>query len=247
MAGLIRSPLEKRLQAWHGEDWHTTKGRIIRDVVYAIDTGLVTTVAFLAGVSASLVAINKVILAGLIEITSGTLAIFFGSYISTKAQKHFFEHQIERERREIEEDPEKETQEIRDIFAEMGFTEDEQEIAVKRITANKERWLEFMVQEEIGISPGLIDNPIQIGFISAGSFLVGAFPTILPFFIFDSVTIALPVSAISVLLFLFILGMFKTKVTKAHWLKSGIETLLFGGVSCAAGYLLGRIASSYFH
>lgn len=130
MAKLIRSPLENRLKAWHGEEWHTARGRIIRDVVYAIDTGLVTTVSFLAGISVSLITKNRVVLAGIIEVASGTLAIFFGAYISAKAQKHFFEHQIERERKEIEEDPQKETQEVRDIFGEMGFTKDEQEIAL---------------------------------------------------------------------------------------------------------------------
>jgi len=247
MTQLIRSPLEKRLQAWHGEEWHTTKGRIIRDVVYAIDTGLVTTVSFLAGISASLIIINKVILAGLIEIVSGTLAIFFGSYISTKAQKHFFENQIEREKKEIEQDPQKETQEIRDIFEEMGFTKDEQEIAVKRITANKQRWLDFMVQEEIGITPGLIDDPLQIGFISACSFLVGSLPAILPFFIFGSVNKALVASAISVFIFLFILGIVKTRITKIHWFISGLETLTIGALSCSGGFLLGRLAAGYFH
>lgn len=244
---LIRSPLEKRLKAWHGEDWHTTKGRIIRDIVYAVDTGLITTVSFLAGISVSLVTRDRVILAGLIEIVSGTLAIFSGSYISCKAQKHFFENQIERERKEIEEDPQKETQEIRDIFNDMGFIEEEQEIAVKRITADKDRWLKFMIQEEIGISPGLIDNPFEIGFISAGSFLVGAFPAILPFFIFANVSKALVVSAISVLTFLFILGIIKTRVTKTNWFLSGIETLSLGALSCGAGFFLGRIAAGYFH
>jgi len=247
MAQLPRSPLEERLKSWHGEVWHTTKGRIIRDIVYAIDTGLITTVSFLAGVSVSLATKNRIIVAGLIQIVSGTLAIFFGSYISTKAQKHFFENQIEREKREIEELPEKETQEIRDIFNEMGFTKEEQEIAVKRITADKDRWLEFMVQEEIGISPGLIDNPFEIGFISAGSFLVGAVPAILPFFVFNGMIKALSVSAISVLVFLFILGMAKSRITKVHWLVSGFETLLIGAISCSSGFVLGRIAASYFY
>ena len=180
MAQLIKNPIEERLKAWHGEDWHTTKGRMIRDVVYAIDTGLVTTVSFLAGASVSLVTREHVILAGLIQISSGTLAIFFGAYVSTKAQKHFFENQIEREKREIQDDPLKETQEIREIFADIGFNAEEQQIAVKHITADKDTWLKFMVQEEIGISPGLIDNPFEIGFLSAGSFLVGALPAIIP-------------------------------------------------------------------
>jgi VIT1/CCC1 family predicted Fe2+/Mn2+ transporter len=244
--GIPRSPLEKRLKLWHGESWHTTRGRAIRDIVYAIDTGLVTTVSFIAGVSASLVTIERIIIAGLIQIVSGMLAIFFGSYISTKAQKSFFENQIDREKREIEEDPEKETQEIREIFGEIGFSRDEQEIAVKHITSNKETWLKFMVQEEIGISPGLIDKPYEIGAISAVSFLIGAIPAIMPFFIFGTVVQALIISATSVLIFLFVLGVLKSKITKVKWYKSGLETLIIGSVSCGSGFLLGRIIAENF-
>jgi len=243
----IKSPLESRLKSWHGEDWHTAKGRIIRDIVYAIDTGLVTTVSFIAGVSVSLVSRNKIIAAGLIQIIAGTLAIFFGSYISTKAQKHFFEYQIEREKREIAEDPQKETQEIREIFGDMGFTREEQEMAVRRITADKERWLAFMVQEEIGITPGSIDNPLEIGIISAISFLVGSIPAITPFFMVEQVSHAFSIGAISVLAFLFIVGIFKTRITKAHWVLSGFETLLIGSLSCGSGFFLGRIVAAYFH
>lgn len=247
MEALSKNPIGNRLKAWHGEDWHTTKGRIIRDIVYAIDTGLVTTVSFLAGISVPLVTRERIIPAGLIQVTAGTLAIFFGSYISTKAQKHFFENQIERERREIEEDPHKETAEIRAIFSDMGFDKDEQEIAVRRITADKGRWLNFMVQEEIGISPGSIDNPLEIGVISAFSFLIGAFPAIFPFIMLPLAGQALRISAVSVLAFLFIVGVFKTKVTKAHWLLSGLETLSIGAISCGAGFFLGKVASGYFH
>ena len=104
-----------------------------------------------------------------------------------------------------------------------------------------------MVQEEIGISPGLIDNPFEIGFISAISFLVGAFPAITPFFIFNTTHKALLVSAVSVAAFLFILGVIKTRITKVNWLVSGMETLFIGALSCGAGFLLGRIVAGYFH
>ncbi|OGD53159.1 hypothetical protein A3K80_04480 [Candidatus Bathyarchaeota archaeon RBG_13_38_9] len=162
------------------------------------------------------------------------------------AHKNFFENQIDREKREIEEDPEKETQEIREIFGELGFSRDEQEIAVKHITSNKETWLKFMVQEEIGISPGLIDKPYEIGAISAVSFLIGAIPAIMPFFIFGTVVQALIISATSVLIFLFVLGMLKSRITKVKWYKSGLETLIIGSVSCGSGFLLGRIIAENF-
>jgi predicted membrane protein (TIGR00267 family) len=129
----------------------------------------------------------------------------------------------------------------------MGFIPEEQEIAVRRITANKETWLKFMVQEEIGITPGLIDNPFEIGFISALSFLVGALPALLPFFLFEDTSLDLILSIVLVLFFLFILGVSKTKITKVHWLKSGAETLLIGAISCGSGFFLGRMVAQYFH
>ncbi len=230
-----------RLKAWHGEDWHTPRGRMIRDIVYAIDTGLITTVAFLAGISAIIEENDKVVLAGSAQIIAGAVAIFFGAYISTKAQKDFFENQIRRERQEIEHLPEKETQEIRDIFAEYGFSKEEQEVAVTRISANKEQWLRFMVQEEIGISPNAIDDPLTIGAVSSVSFFVGAIPAIIPFLVIGDSGLALLLSAISIMTFLFILGVFKTRLTRVHWVKSGVETLIIGGVSCGLGFLFGRI------
>jgi VIT1/CCC1 family predicted Fe2+/Mn2+ transporter len=243
----LESPLEFRLKNWHGEDWHTSKGRTIRDIVYAVDTGLITTIAFLAGVSVSLVVTRDILLAGIAHITSGTIAIFFGAYISTKAQREFFENQIERERQEIEDLPQKETEEIRDIFRDFGFQEDDLEIVVKRITADKNLWLKFMIQEEIGVVPGTTDNPINIGLISAGSFLIGAIPAISPFFFVHLVPKALLTAAIVVVTFLFVLGVWKTRITKVHWLRSGIETLIFGGASCGIGFLLGRIIAVLVH
>ncbi|PIU40898.1 MAG: hypothetical protein COS99_08315 [Candidatus Omnitrophica bacterium CG07_land_8_20_14_0_80_42_15] len=86
-----------------------------------------------------------------------------------------------------------------------------------------------------------------MGFISAVSFFVGTLPALLPFFIFDNTNRALSASVISVLTFLFFLGIIKTKITKAHWLMSGLETLITGAISCGAGFFLGRLAAEYFH
>jgi VIT1/CCC1 family predicted Fe2+/Mn2+ transporter len=217
---------------------------MIRDVVYAVDTGLITTVAFLAGISSVISDSDKVVLAGFAQISAAAIAIFFGAYISTKAQKDFFENQIRREKTEIERMPEKETQEIREIFAEYGFDPGEQEMAVRRITRDKDRWLKFMVQEEIGISPQMIDRPLTIGSVSALSLLLGATPAILPFLVIEDTGRALLASGISVLTFLFVLGVVKTKLTRVHWLKSGLETLAIGGVSCGLGFLFGRVVET---
>lgn len=238
------TPLEQRMKSYHGEEWHSPKGRIIRDIVYAIDTGLITMVAFMAGVSVSLPNTAQIVVAGLAHGVSGMLAIFFGAFISTKAQRDFFENQIERERAEIRDNPQKERQEIYEILTDMGFSDEEAQMGVERISANPEVWLKFMAQEEIGLIPGTMDSPLEIGLISASSFVLGVVPPYLPFLLGMPVRTALPTAACAVLLFLFILGVAKTRLTRVHWLKSGLETLGIGAVSCGLGLLLGRVAST---
>ena len=240
-------PLEERLKSYHGEPWHTPKGRIIRDIVYAIDTGLITMVAFMAGVSVSLPGTKQIVLAGFAHALSGMLAIFFGSFISTKAQTDFFENQIERERRELDELPDKEREEVREILLDMGFTDHEAEMGVKRITSDHDVWLKFMIQEEIGLVPGMTDSPLEIGLISAGSFLLGVTPPFLPFLIGMPVHQALITSALLVMAFMFTVGVAKTHLTKVHWLRSGLETLAVGALSCGLGVLLGRLAAMFMY
>ncbi|MDD5669180.1 MAG: VIT1/CCC1 transporter family protein, partial [Candidatus Omnitrophica bacterium] len=72
-------------------------------------------------------------------------------------------------------------------------------------------------------------------------------PAILPFFAVSDVREAMIISAVSVLSFLFFVGMFKSRITKIRWFISGFETLLFGSLSCGLGFTLGRIAAGFFH
>lgn len=238
-----QSPIEERLRTWHGEDWHTPKGRMIRDIVYAVDTGLITMVTFMAGVSISLPDTRHVMLAGLANAFSGMMAIFFSSFLSTKAQKDFFDSQIERERLELETMPEKERMEVFEILTDMGFSEEEALVGVKRITADHDTWLKFMVQEEIGLVPGTTDNPWEIGLVSAGSFVLGVIPPFLPFALGMPVHRALASAFGLVLAFMFTVGVVKTRLTKLHWLKSGIETVAVGAMTCGLGLVLGRVAA----
>lgn len=238
-----QTPVEARLKSFHGEDWHTPKGRMIRDIVYAIDTGLITMIAFMAGVSVSLPGTKQIVLAGFAHALSGMMAIFFGAYISTKAQRDFFESQIERERRELIDTPDKERMEVHEILQDMGFSEEEAEVGVKRITADHETWLKFMIQEEIGLVPGTMDNPLEIGLVSAGSFLIGIIPPFLPFLLGMPVHHALLTSAVLVMVFMFTVGVAKTRLTKIHWMKSGLETLAVGVMTCGLGLILGRVAA----
>ena len=86
---------------YHDEDWHTPKGRQIREVVFGMNDGLVSTVGFVAGVTGSIKDSRIVFLTGMAAIVAGAVSMFLGAYLASKSQKEFFEMEIAREKREI--------------------------------------------------------------------------------------------------------------------------------------------------
>jgi len=231
------------LKKFHDEDWHTPKGRIIREVVFGINDGLVTAIGFIAGVTVSMADVKMVLLSGLAEMVAGAISMFFGAYLSTKSQREFFDNEIKRETREIDEMPEKETEEIREIYSNLGFKEDEVEMIVKRVTSDKKLWVRFMMREELGIMEETFDDPLRVGSIMGISFAIGSLPPLIPYMIMDNPFTALKVAVVTSLLFLFGVGIGKTTVTKGNWLKSGIEVAIIGSIASGVGFIIGKIVS----
>jgi len=227
---------------YHDEQWHTPKGRAIREVIFGFNDGLITMLGFLAGVTGSIADRNIILLAAMAEMVAGAISMSSGAYISSKSQKEFFEKEIARERREIDEDPEHEKSEIREIYGNRGFTEEEISILIRRITSDKEQWLRFMLREELGLGDEAFENPVKIGFTMGISFLLGSIVPLLPYFFLQSTT-SLVVATTASIVFLFALGAFKTRITKRNWIRSGGEMLIIGMGSALVGYLLGLFVS----
>lgn len=234
---------ENRLKKYHDEDWHTPKGRQIREVVFGMNDGLVSTVGFIAGVTGAIGESRLVFLSGMAAIMAGAVSMFIGAYIASKSQREFFEKEIARERREIIENPEKEREEIREIFQDHGFTEDEVEMIVHRVTQDKDRWVKFMMRDELGIIDENFDNPLKVGFLMGMSFIIGGLPLIFPYiFIVNSLS-ALKVTIAIAIIVLFGIGIGKTILTRTSWWKSSIEVVLLGSLAAGIGYILGWIFS----
>lgn len=234
----IVEPLKK----FHGEEWHTPRGRAIREVVFGMNDGLITTIGFVAGVTGSIAQIKLVMLVGLAEALAGAISMAFGAYISTKAQREFFMREIEREKKEIEEIPETEKEEIRQIYSSYGFKPDEIEIIVKRISSDKKVWLKMMLREELGIFDEDFDSPYKNGAIMGISFVLGSIPPLLPYMFFHQTKPALTTAIIFSFVALFGIGVGKTFLTKVNWFKSGLEIMVLGSLAAAVGYLGGLIA-----
>jgi vacuolar iron transporter family protein len=232
-------------QRHHHEDWHTPKGRAIREIVFGMNDGLVTTIGFLAGVTSSIAHGRYILLAGIAEVVAGAISMALGAYLATKSQREFFHSEIEQEKWEIDKMPEKEAQEIREIYGGMGFTRPEQEMIVNRVTSDKDVLLGFMKREELGLFDEHLDDPIRIAFIMGVSFVAGALPPIVPYFFIDDPHRAIWIAVLLSVVFLFAVGAVKTRVTKVGPLRSGIETTVLGILACGVGYALGWLAEKF--
>ena len=203
---------------------------------------MVTTIGFLAGVTSSISQFRYILLAGMAEIVAGAISMAIGGYLATKSQREFFHSEIEREKWEIERWPEKEAEEIREIYGDMGFNRSEQDMIVNRVTSDKDLLLRFMKREELGLLDEHLDDPVQVGLTMGISFFVGSLPPIFPYFFVTVPHSAILVAILLSVVFLFVVGVAKTRLTRVNPLRSGLETMLLGVLASSVGYGLGWLA-----
>ena len=240
------SPILKELgnrPVYLDEAWHSPRGKAIREVIYGATDGIVTSLGFVIGVYGALHESRIILITGIAGATAGGLSMGFSAYISSKSQSEFFLAEIERERKEIQEMPDKEREEVRKIYRAKGFDGQELEMVVKRISANPSVWLRCMMEEELGLIVESFDTPWIVGGITAASYLAAAFLPIIPFAaMHPSAAFAWSV-AVSVLA-LFGLGAGKTRLTRTPAMKSGLELTGIGLISALVGYLIGRLTGT---
>ena len=159
------------------------------------------------------------------------------AYTSSKATQEFYQRERKREIREIEEVPEEEREEVRQIYYDKGFRGRHLELVVQKLTANRDRWLQVMMEEELKLSTPN-ETPLQSAIIVTFAALLGAVFPLIPFFFLPvsrAMLIAVPFS----LAILFVSGAVKGRFTHVPWWRSGLELALIGTGAALAGYLIG--------
>ena len=214
----------------------------IRDFILGFQDGLVNTLGLVLGVASAVHETKIVLISGLVTTFAESVSMAAVAYTSTKAAKEFYDSQLEKEKKEIEEIPHMEVQEIRDIYAKKGFRGKQLEGIVKKITSDKKLWLETMMAEELKLFPEDYDKPVKSAFVVGISAVVGSLIPVFPFFLLflevkSSMIIALALSVIA----LFAVGGIKAKVTIGSWKKSGLEMAVVGTVAALVGYAVGSL------
>lgn len=216
----------------------THAGSLLRQVILGGQDGLVNVLGLVLGVAAATNDSRIIIIAGFAATMAESISMAAVAYTSSKAEKEYYQKELERERWEIKHIPEMEREEVKIIYYKKGFRGKQLNDIVKKITSDKKLWLDVMMSEELGLAESRSKNPVAEGFVVGFSAIIGSLIPLAPFLLLpvqNAIVWALAASILS----LFIFGAAKSKITVGHWLKSGVELTVIGTLAAILGYLIG--------
>lgn len=226
------------------EAWEIHGGSGVRDMIFGANDGLVSTLAFVAGVMGAISDPNIILLSGIAELFAGTISMAAGAYQSSKSELEVMERESQREKIKGR-TPEEEKEELVRFYQSEGYTSAEAESIVERIVKEKEFSIEMGTLEELGLAPEEIGNPIKAGVLCGLSFGISAIIPIFPFALKALSTMdAMKFSIIATLASLFGVGAMKTIFSRKNWIRSGFEMMVIGASAAAITYLIGTLFSS---
>lgn len=228
----------------HSED-HLESSDLIRDIVIGMSDGLTVPFALAAGLSGAVHSMgystNLIVVAGLAEIAAGSIAMGLGGYLAGKTETDHYNAELKREYDEVENLPDREREEVREFFSNLGLTEEVQQQAVNEMTSDKERWVDFMMKYELGLNKPDPKRARKSAFNIGLSYVVGGIIPLSPyFFVADGIT-GLKISAAITLICLFVFGYLKSMVTGVHPVGGALRVTLIGALAAACAFGIAKL------
>jgi len=213
------------------------------DFIYGSIDGAVTTFAIVAGVVGAALSPGIILILGFANLFADGFSMAAANYQASKARNEYIQMKRNQEEWEIDNLAEQEREEIREIYTKKGFKDELLEEIVRIITSRRKVWIDTMMKEELG----LIEDdkkPLDSSFSTFLGFnLIGLIPLI-PFMVFIAAGIdpnseAFLYSIIFVISAFFIVGIIKGKIVKKSKIRSGVYTLIIGGIAALVAYFVG--------
>lgn len=212
----------------------------LSEIILGGQDGLVNVLGVILGVAAASGDTRIIVAAGIAAAFAESISMGAVAYTSTMAEAEHYASELKREKWEIENHPQGEREEIRQIYIRRGFSGKLLDQVVEKLTQDKKIWLEVMMNEELKLTPIHKRQAIQSAVIVGTAAIIGSFIPLLPFF-FLSVNTGMMISLVTSAVTLFLVGAYKAKITVGKWYKSGSEIAVIGIISALVGYAIGSL------
>lgn len=222
---------------------HFSGGETVRDVVIGMADGLTVPFALAAGISGAIASTQIVVTAGLAEVAAGSIAMGLGGFLAARGDAEHYRSELRREEQEIADVPEREAQEIVDLFKDYGVSASEAAPVIAALRREPKAWRNFMMRFELGLEEPDPKRALRSAFTISGSYVVGGLIPLLPYMLAGDAHQALTLSIFFTLLALAVFGFVKGHFTGVSKIKSAWQTVLVGGLAAGVAFGIAKAIS----
>lgn len=220
---------------------HLQSSDTIRDIVIGMSDGLTVPFALAAGLSGAVNSSGIVITAGIAEIVAGSIAMGLGGFLAGRTEVEHYASELKREYAEVENVPEQEKAEVKEVFAAFGLSEKLQNEVAEEMAKDKDKWVDFMMRYELGLEQPKANRATQSAITIGLSYIVGGIIPLSPYFFTADSQHGLYYSCGITMICLFVFGYFKSRVTGQPAIKGALKVLFIGAIAAAAAFLMARL------
>jgi VIT1/CCC1 family predicted Fe2+/Mn2+ transporter/rubrerythrin len=222
-----------------GERWRVASMGRIREVVFGVQDGLISTLALVTALAVSDIGNAAVLIGGLAGALAGMVSMATGAYLGSKAEQDVQKAEIAKEAKELAEHPAEELAELVVLYQREGLSFGEAQGVAEHIAVDKDLWLRTLVEKELGLSAEVTSKPIKDALTMGMAFIIAAMIPVLPY-IFAEGKVAIGASVGATLAGLFALGLGKGRMVQKSPILQGLEVLVIGAAAAGLGFALGE-------
>src|ERR1019366_7426503 len=164
-------------------------GNALRAAVLGANDGLLSNLSLVMGVAGAALSNRSVLVTGIAGMVAGAFSMAIGEWISVQSSRELNQFQIAAEADELAAAPAEEEEELDLIYEAKGLRQDQAQALAKKLIGNKEKALDTLVREELGIDPKeLGGSPWEAAGASFFLFALGALIPVSPFLVWHGAT-----------------------------------------------------------
>jgi vacuolar iron transporter family protein len=210
----------------------------LRAAVLGANDGIISTASLIVGVAAAAAKQNDVLIAGVAGLVAGAMSMAAGEYVSVSSQSDTEKADLARERRELNENPQAEHDELAKIYVKRGIDPTTaRQVAQQLMAADP---LTAHARDELGISEITTARPVQAALTSAVMFSVGAAMPLL-MVVLSPANVLVPVVSAASLGFLALLGAIGAKAGGANILRATLRVTFWGALALGTTAGIGKL------
>ena len=233
------------LEGQHAHEPHTesSASRInaLRAAVLGANDGIVSVAGRVMGVAGATTDRNTILVAGVAGLVAGALSMGAGEYVSVSTQRDTERALIEKETRELAEEPEEELAELAGIYRHKGLSEALAHQVAVELTEHDA--LGAHLEVELGIDPDDLTNPWHAAWASMLAFTVGALLPVLTILLFAP-SLRAVVTLVAVAFALAGTGLISAKIGGGAVRPAVLRNMAGGTLAMAVTYVIGTLVGT---